>query len=346
MSAQMVQSVLIEILDSHGRVQMRERVVLTDEKPGLTIGRSINADVTLDDAYAAALHASVTLTPENKILASDLGSVNGIVVSGKRHRSSGGAGEAQHLEITDGMLQVGRTRLRIRTAHESLAPEKPDQLRPVSILHDPAWIAGIGAIAGAAQLIYGNWLDAPRDLATLVVTTLISAALGASAWVALWALLSRVILGEWRWLRHAAIFLGIAVLFIAISGVLELAWFMFSWPQWSTRAAWLGAIALGCALYLHLTQASHITARRAALAACILPALSGISSQWVLERSQMQNVNHIGTSLRVYPPSLRLGSASTVDDYFKNAAALRDAADKKRKAMPADEEDSDSTDEE
>ena len=73
------------------------------------------------------------------------------------------------------------------------------------------------------------------------------------------------------------------------------------------------------------------------------PRQSGISSQWVLERSQMQNVNYIGTSLRIYPPSLRLGSASTVDDYFKSGEALRNAADKKRKIMP-DEEDGEATD--
>jgi hypothetical protein len=343
MNGQIVQIVLIEILDSHGRVQTRERVTLSSDKPAFTIGRSITADVTLDDAHAAALHAAVTLTPEYKILVSDLGSVNGIVVAGKRHRNQG---DAQNLELTDGLLQIGRTRLRIRTAHETLAPEKPDQLRPASILHDPAWIAGIGALAGAAQLIYSNWLGAPRDLATLVVTTLISGVLGASAWVAFWALLSRVILGEWRWLRHAAIFLGIAALFVAINGIMELGWFMFSLPQWSTRAAWVGAIALGCALYLHLTQASNISARRAAMVACILPALSGISSQWVLERYQMRDVNHIGASLRVYPPSLRLGSAGTVDDYFKRTAALRDAAEKKSKAAQADDDESESGDEE
>ncbi len=343
---QMAHTVLVEILDSHGRAQLRERIALTDEKHSFTIGRSVDADVTLDDAHTAALHANVTLTPEGKLLASDLGSVNGIVVSGKRHRNTGSGGDANNLEITDGLLQIGRTRLRLRTAHETLAAEKPDQLRPASILHDPAWIAGIGAVAGAAQLVYGNWLDAPRDLATLAVTTLISAALGASMWVAFWALLSRVILGEWRWLRHAAIFLGVAALFVAINGVLELSWFIFSLPQWSTRAAWIGAIAFGCALYLHLTQASKITTRRAALVACILPTLSGLSSQWILERSQMQNVNYIGTSLRVYPPSLRLGSASTVDDFFKSGAALRNAADKKRKAMPDDEEDGDATDDE
>ncbi len=331
------ETVLIEILGSHGRVQTHTRVVLTSDTRTFTIGRAAHADVTLDDAYTAALHASIEVTPEGKIRVSDLGSVNGIVISGKRHR------EAQPLELADGMLQIGRTRLRVRTAHEVLAPEKPDQLAPASILRDPAWIAGIGALACAAQLAYGGWLGAPRDLASIIVTTFLSGALAAGVWVAFWALLSRVMQGEWRWLRHAAIFLGVAAVFVAINGVMDLGWFMFSLPQWSTRTAWVGAIAFGCALYLHLIHASSITARRAAMVACIVPALSGGAGQWLQERNQMRDVNYIGASLRIYPPSLRLRSAGTPEDYFRSAMALRDGADKTRKALRTDDE-SDSAD--
>ena len=152
MSAEMV---LIEILGAHDRVQARERVTLTGEQRSFTIGRSVTADVTLDDAHAAALHASVDIAPDGKIVVTDSGSVNGIVVAGKRQHN------ATNLELTEGTLQIGRTRLRIRTAHETLAPEKPDQLRPASILRDPAWIAGAGALAGATQLAYSSWLGAP-----------------------------------------------------------------------------------------------------------------------------------------------------------------------------------------
>ncbi len=328
-----VEAVLIEILDSHGRMQSSQRVTLTGEQRTLTIGRGVHADVTLDDAYAAALHASIEITPEGRIKVSDLGSVNGIVISGKRHR------DANNLEFADGMLQIGRTRLRVRTAHEVLAPEKPDQLAPASILRDPAWIAGISALACAAQLAYGGWLGAPRDLASIIVTSLLSGALATGVWVAFWALLSRVMLGEWRWLRHAAIFLGVAAVFVAISSVLEVGWFMFSLPQWNTRTAWVGAIAFGCVLYLHLIHASTLTARRAALVACIVPALSGGAGQWLQERNQMRDVNYIGASLRIYPPSLRLRSAGTPEDYFSSAMALRGAADKTRKALRADDDD-------
>jgi pSer/pThr/pTyr-binding forkhead associated (FHA) protein len=339
-------SVLIEILDSHGRVQTRERIALSGEQRTFTIGRSVTADVTLDDAHAAALHASVEITPQGTILVSDLGSVNGVVVAGKRHRDTGNTGDSKHLAIADGMLQIGRTRLRVRTVHESLAPEKPDQLRPSTILRDPAWIAGAGALVGGVQLAYSGWLGAPRDLATIIVTTLISGVLAAGAWVAFWALLTRVMQGEWRWLRHAAIFLGVAAVFVAIDGVLELGWFVFSFPQWSTRAAWVGAVAFGCALYLHLMHASNLSARRAALLACIVPALSGGTGQWVQARYQMRDVNHIATSVRLYPPSLRLRAAGTAEDYFRDAAALRDTADRMRKAIRADDEDDESSDDE
>jgi len=340
MNNELNESVLIEILDSHGRVQMRERIALNAGKRTFTLGRAVAADVTLDDAHAAALHATVEITPEGSMLVSDLNSTNGIIVSGKRHRN------AQSIEISDGLLQIGRTRLRLRTTHEKLAPEKPDHLRPASILHDPACLAGIGALAGVAQLGYTTWLGVPRDLATILVTTLISAIAAASVWVAFWALLSRMLRGEWRWLRHAAIFLGVAAVFFAINGLLELGWFVFSLPQWSTRAAWVGAIALGCALYLHLIHASNITARRAAIVACIVPALSGGAGQWVQERLQMRDVNYIGASLRIYPPSLRLRAAGTAEAYFQSATALREAADKKRKSTRADEDDSESADEE
>jgi Inner membrane component of T3SS, cytoplasmic domain len=221
-------TVLVEILDGHGRVNLRERVVLGEDRRVFTIGRAVDADVTLDDPHAAPVHARVEVTADGKVLVSDLASVNGLVIAGKRQRG------AEHAEVPDGLLQVGRTRLRIRTAHEQLAPEKPDNLRPASILHDPAWLAGIGAVAGFAQLAYNTWLGAPRDLITILVTTLISAIAAAGIWVAFWALLSRMLRGEWRWLRHAAIFLGVAAIFYAVNGLLELGWFVFSLPQWST----------------------------------------------------------------------------------------------------------------
>ena len=334
------ETVLIEVCGIHGRVQARERVTLTGDTRTFTIGRGAHADVTVDDAYAAAIHASVEVTPEGKVLVSDLGSVNGIVVSGKRHHG------ARNLELADGILKIGHTRLRVRTAHEALTPEKPDHIEPASIVRNPAFIATASGLVCVAQLAYAGWLGAPRDIAAAIVIVLTSALLAAGVWVAFWALLSRVMQWEWRWLRHAAILLGVAAVFILLDGLLELGWFVFSLPQWSTRAALVGAIAFACALYLHLNHASNISPRRAALVACIVPALAGGAGYWVMERERMRDVNHIDTSLRIYPPSLRLRSAGAAEDFFRDAAKLRPAADEKRKAMPGDDEPGEAGDDE
>ena len=326
-------SAVIEALDGHGRVQWRERLLLAGEERRFTIGRALDADVTLDDPYAAAMHVAIEISPDGRVLASDLDSVNGIVVAGKRHHGT------TDMEVADGLLQVGRTRLRVRTTYDPLAPERQDQLRPASIMHDPAWLAGIGAALGATQVIYSNWLNAPRDLTSVAVTSLISASIATGIWVAFWALLSRVILGKWRWLRHTAIFLGVAVVSNVVAGLLDLTWFAFSLPQWAARAAWTGGVVVACALYLHLTNASNIASRRAAFIACIVPALSFGAGHWVQDRMQMRDVNYIDSRLRIYPPGLRLSDAGTIDSLFEQASLLRAAADEKRDATHLDADD-------
>ena len=168
--------------------------------------------------------------------------------------------------------------------------------------------------------------------------------LAAGAWVAVWALLSRVMQGEWRWLRHAAIFLGVAAIYVAIDSVLELSWFTLGLPQWSTRAAWIGAVGLGVALYLHLIHSSSLTTRRAAIIACVVPLFTGGLGQWLQARYQMRDVNYIATTVRIYPPALRMRGADASNTYFQDAAKLREAADSKRKTMRTDDEDDTSDD--
>ena len=80
--------VVVEVLDGYGRVQWRERLVLNENRRTFTIGRSIHADVTLDDPFAAEMHASLEVTPDGRIFANDLGSMNGLTICGKRLRGT------------------------------------------------------------------------------------------------------------------------------------------------------------------------------------------------------------------------------------------------------------------
>ena len=73
------EGVLVEVLDQHGHVQQHERIHLTAERRRFTAGRSASADVTLDDPYAAALHASFEVTGDGRILVDDLSAANELV---------------------------------------------------------------------------------------------------------------------------------------------------------------------------------------------------------------------------------------------------------------------------
>jgi hypothetical protein len=327
--------VLVDCLDSRGRVQLRQRFALADDRRTFTVGRSVAADVILDDEHSAPLHARLEVTADGHLQLSDLGSVNGIIVAGQRRLA------ASNLRLDDGMFQIGRTRLRVRTSRQALPPEKPDQLGTASWLdlQHPVRLAGVGAAVVGAQSAYEAWLGAPRDLLGGIITSVGFAMLVVGTWVAVWALLSRVMQEEWRWLRHAAIILGISAVTMAVNAVLDLGWFAFSLPPWSGRGVWTGALALAAAVSLHLIHASGLSTRRAALIGCFVPAVLAVGSQWMLTRSTNRDVNHISADLRVYPPSLRLRKAGTVEDFFASSAALRKTADAKLKAAPPEDTD-------
>ena len=329
-----VSEVVVDVLDSHGRVHSRQRIALDAERR-ISIGRGAGAQVVIDDAHAAALHAAVDVAPVGTLTVSDLGSVNGVFVGGQRHSG------ARALPLPGGLLQIGRTRLRLRTRLEAIAPEQPDYaLRPHTGHAAPrsVWAAaGAGALVCAAYVFYSSWMGAPRDLASAFAGSMMSVVTGLSAWIALWALLSRLLLGEWRWVTHAAIVLGLSALLLGIDFAFDVAWFSFDLPPSGLRE--MGLLVLACALLLygHLTRATSISTRRAALIALFLPLLATGTLQWVQARNQMRNVNYTGEQKLLLPPALRLRGGTSVDDFFRRAATLKDEADRKRRAMPNDE---------
>jgi hypothetical protein len=324
--------VVVETLGSQGRLHARDRVPLTPEKPRLTIGRSPAADVILDDPYAAPLHASVEVAADGAILVTDLGTVNGIVIGGRRHRG------AQKMPVPSGRLQIGRTRLRVRSTREEPAPEKPDHAAVFPEQGSPTLGAVAGGLACVAYVAYLAWLDAPRDVAASIAVMAIWAAFSAGLWISLWALLSRVMQGEWHWRWHCAILFIVVAVYALSEIALDLAWFAFSLPRWGSRDLIMGALALGAALYWHLIHASGAGRRRLALIAALLPATLAAGGFWLQSRVQDHNVNYIAVEPKVFPPALRLGKADGLRDYFEQATRLRASADSKLARVPAGEE--------
>ena len=277
MEAVTVEAVVVEVLDSHGWVHARERLSLSADRRSFTVGRSAAADVMLDDPFVAALHVAIEVTPEGLVRATDLGSVNGIIIKAQRHR------HAQGLELSDGLVQVGRTHLRVRTRREALAAEKPDHASGDS---RAGLIAYSGALACALFIGYYSWVAAPWDPATVIAISVMKVLPVAGLWIAFWALLSRVATGEWRWMTHAAILFGICAAVLALDWGLDLASFVFAVPQWLWRDPLLLIATAALALYWHLTRGSTMKQRTAALVAVLLPAVVIGATAWTNMREQ------------------------------------------------------------
>jgi Inner membrane component of T3SS, cytoplasmic domain len=326
-------NVLVEGFDRRGHRLFRERLALPPGKRAFTIGRSAAADVTIDDEHVAPLHVSLEVTDQGQVLATDLGSVNGIVVSDNRQYA------ARNLELVENTLQIGVTLVRIRTPFEKDAPEKPLRQHLCLLPFRPHWIAAICAVMFFVQMAYETWLDAPHRLLDSVAISISLGALATGLWASLWALLTRIMLGHWRWIVHAAIAVAVSLSFGIINEALELGWFAFSLPAWPHQLSWLLGLGLASALYLHLIHSSNLTARRAGIVACLLPALVVGITTWLLDRSSLRDVNHVSTAQRIFPPSLRLRPANSLDDYVKSAAALRHSADARRNISLVDDPD-------
>lgn len=319
---------MVETLDGHGRVLQRDRFEMDGRAP-VVVGRGLEADVVVDDPHVAGRHVSIALDGAGRAQVTDLGSVNGVIVDGQRHKG------ARDLPVTRGTLQIGRTRLRVRSGAEPLPAERPDT-GSSAFMGGGAALAGIAACACIA--LYNVWLEAPPDFAPAAAIALVGGAAVSSVWVAAWALLSRILGGEWRWPAHAAIFFGVVASVFVLGLTLDVTGFAFALP----RAPWVVWLLYGAgvaaALYLHITHASSLRRRTAALCAILLPAAVGGTAHWASTRSQAGDVDHIADDFSLYPPALRVRAAAPPENFFVEAASLQEEADAGRRRIEAEDD--------
>ncbi len=319
---------MVETLDGHGRVVQRDRFE-TESRAPVVVGRGLEADVVVDDPHVAVRHAAIALDAQGCIKVTDLGSLNGVIVDGRRHKG------ARDLLVTRGTLQVGRTRLRVRSGAEVLPAERPDTGTSALAGRGVA-LAALGACAAIA--LYSVWLEAPPDFAPAAALALVGGATVSSVWVAAWALLSRILGGAWRWPAHAAIFFGVVAAVFVIGLALDLTGFAFALPRAPWVAWLLSGAGVAVALFLHIMQASSLRRRTAALCAILLPAAVGGTAHWASARSEAGDVNHIADDFSLYPPALRVRAAAASENFFSEAESLQQEADAGRRRIEAEDD--------
>lgn len=308
------QKVFIELLNPDGSLRQRYHQALP-----VRIGRAYDNDIILDDPYSAAHHAMLEYNQLDELVLSDSGSHNGIKLKHKR--------EAYFVVDGHASYQLGRTRLRIRTADFAVEPEQPDHI-------NHRWEGWLPALAGVLLLalssLLGTWVnDLAQKSTTDYLLAMVYMITFALAWSGAWALLGRLFSGQPRFGRQVFItscMLVVAELWEHLSAITAYA-FNWSWLSTFTAAPTIALIAV--ALYFHVTTAGHRWPRR--LKAYLL--LLTLLSSSIVMISQYQATKHVSDELymgNLYPPSLHISRDQPASEFIAAMARLQNKVDEQR----------------
>lgn len=261
---------IIEVLDGrHGGVRTRVSVASVP----LTIGRALDNDLILDDAYVDARHARIRVNDDGQYEIEDLGTINGLVRVGERHRSeriSAGPGT---------QVRIGRTVLRFRDPAEQVPPALRDggaEVSPFERVLASAWTRAAVCAAALALLGWQSWLGSyERGASQDVVLVLVGVAMIGGIWAGAWAIGSRVAIGRFNFVAHYTIF-SVITLTAALLGVAD-AWGSFLFPDsrtWSALSVVVWLALFTGSIALHLTRSSSMNRMRRWRAAAVTSAIA------------------------------------------------------------------------
>lgn len=324
-------AMVLDVLDTHGRVL--ERVRRVGAGASCTVGRGIDCDIVLDDAYAAAKHATLMLREDGRVVVTDLGSRNPTRIDGDRLPGAAQGGVASAV-VEDATLIVGRTQLRVRTTHSPLPPEKV--FRRDLLQRYPTTLALTGLALSLAYVAFDRWASAPEQLVADVLIAMGAVLAGLGVWVGMWGLTTRVSHGAWTLRTHTAIATHAAAIAVWSYWWAGAATFALQWRWLIAPGIVLGLAAMSYALYLHLRKATHIAMRTAAILAAALPLTLGGALWWIDRDNNARNVNRIDPGIAVYPPGYRLTASADLGDYLTQANSLRSDANRERQRSLAE----------
>ncbi|MGC4062863.1 MAG: FHA domain-containing protein [Aquabacterium sp.] len=322
---------LIERLDRDGHVLQGTLVY----RWPLTIGRSFEADLVLDDPHLAPMHAELDVA--DGALHLKVGeTINGAVV-GARHVH---AGQAVTL-ATAQTWRVGGTRLRVRLASEPLAPEQPlarhliESTAPPLV---PMWRNVLPILLISLLLmLFEQWLDNDPGTPLNAYLSIILLTLGATlAWALFWALGSKLFQGRLDFKAHLRLALRYGLTWTVLEAALPLLAYVTGWPTLS-RVSDVVCAGVLCALvwaHLSLILPAHRIGLMAGVAALYLGGV-GLHVWFNEQRTGQMFSERYATALP--PPSWRLAGTQPVSALIDDAKGLKAKLDQQAKDSAADE---------
>ena len=323
---------LIELLGRDGHVQ---RTVDVHAWP-LTLGRALDNHVVLDDPHLAPQHARLALDDDGRLRLHALPSRNGVQLAGRA------VTEPVALPEAGALLQMGSTRLRLRLAGETLAPEAAlPHLSRGGRMPSPL----LSGLAVFALLLGGHWLtlDPGADYSAWL-PVLIGLPAVLAAWCGLWALMSKLFQHRFDFSGHVR---------IALPWLLALTLADVLWPLITSALAapmlWrlsptLEGLLLALLVHAHL---AHLLPqhRRAVAASVAATALAGMALSAALTWRGTDSLVAAPYMSTLPMPALRLAgtepSATLVQDMAPLAGRL---AERVKQAKADDPAEGDGTD--
>lgn len=189
----MAEALIVEVLDSRGRVHARTRL---DRFPA-SIGRGFGNDVILDDPYADAEHLRLIPDENGGLVAEDAGSVNGTFA---------GKARSTRIPIRPGLeLRVGHTTIRFQNPAQSVRPAIIDT-KAVPDWTTSGKAALLVAIVTGFAFAFANWLGSyERTTAAKQMNSALGILLLVASWAGLWALASRINRHQFNFMGHFAL---------------------------------------------------------------------------------------------------------------------------------------------
>jgi hypothetical protein len=296
----------------------------------LTLGRSLANQVVLDDPFVAAQHARIAADADGRLTLEVLDTANGVQLDG-RHLA---AGARWALPAGGATLQLGQTRLRLRLAGETLAPERPLPPRQAATLRLALQAAALLLLSVAGLALR---MDPGADSSAWLTGLLfLPAALG--LWCAAWALLSKLFQHRFDFMGHLRTALPWVLAIELCAPLLQQAGASLGWPLPWRAAPLLQALLALLWLHAHLVLVLPLHRRAVATAVAAMGMVAGgITLNGSYRSTDSFSRAPYMSSLPL--PMLRLGATSSTQSLVAEMAGLGPALATRAKAARQEDRD-------
>jgi Inner membrane component of T3SS, cytoplasmic domain len=295
----------------------------------VSVGRSVQCDIVLDDEHVAPEHAVIE-EADGRLRLTLGDTVNGARLGRRR------LGRNDVADLQPGAtFEIGSTRLRVRRALDAVAPERPIVAEPTAMWVPLPLLVALYIAWNSAS----RWVNSDPDGRFLdYLPILVGAPLGIVAWCACWAFASKLFRHRAVFPQHAHVAFGYSLIAALPGLLLPLAAFATGWPLLS-RIAPIVTAAIVCAM---ITEHARLVApARRRVFRFGMAALFVVGVGLFLMRNQQTQERLFGELYvpTLAPPALRLAGTVAPQRFVNESQRLKATLDTHRKDESGDDSD-------